>query len=181
MRASPRTRIAVYATALALLTTPLLLFLGCGGVSPGSTPSLQDPSQPAPPSRLVRESDGLLHDRALAGTVCAFATETGTCKSKCFPIEPLFKACGGDGQEYWFTKQYLLTKFSYGAILTRTDVDCGGANTYQLVKLVPNKPETAHDCADVRFDLGPSLNDRNWYFARPSPYPAASEDDLPAR
>jgi len=163
----PTVRVAVYAISLAILTVPLLILLGCGGGPEAALPQM-------PWQRVVRESDGLLHDRALAGMVCRYAMTTDTCEQRCYPIEPLFRACGtDDGLEYWYTAQGFLRQLTYGAIPTRVDTACGDT-TYQLVKLVPQqRPERAHDCTDPRFDISPSLHDRNWYRTKAPPFPAA--------
>lgn len=168
MRTPPRppVRAVVYFLSVVLLSLPLLL-LGCGVAPESQLPAM-------PWKRVVRESDGQLHDLALAGMVCKYAMTTDTCEPRCYPQEPLFRACGtDDGLEYWYTAQGFLRQLTYGAIVTRVDTACGDS-TYELVKLVPNqRPERAHDCVNERFDISPSLHDRNWYRAAKAPLPAA--------
>jgi len=129
--------------------------------------------------RLVVETDGLLHDRLMGGQVCKFLPTTGTCEKRCYPPEPTFRACGGDGIEYLYTRQYLTRVQTWGINRTRQDPACGGDETVTLVKLVQQTPEWAHPCDSPGEYSQSTLTDRIWYVARPPELEPATVKDIP--
>lgn len=136
--------------------------------------------------RLSIDSSGgtpVITDRLMGGQACAWMLNKA-CEERCFPVEPLYPACNGDGEILYYTKQLLSTKFVWGRVETLQDPACQGRSTNQLVELSfiakGERQGPVFVCGHRTQSLEPSLYDRNWYRAQVAELLPATVQDLPS-
>ena len=167
-------------------TTTLLLatLAACGSYAPGMPLAAVDAGSPidgaAPHPRLIVGPNGII-DTAL-GIPCAWGLDS-VCVKRCFPLEPLWPACDGQGRRYLYTRQGLTAVYRYGRETHRVNPACRGEDTQTLVALLPltdydiNHIVKPQSC-DGQYDYSANIRDRQWYLAGEPDIQAATTDDL---
>lgn len=168
-------------------TTTTLLFAtlaACGSYAPGEPRPVSDAGVPTvdamPHPRLLAGPDGI-NDTAI-GMPCAWALDSA-CVKRCFPLEPLWPACDGQGRRYLYTRQGLTAVYRYGRETHRANPTCRGEDTQALVALLPltdydiNHIVKPQSC-DGRYDYSSNIRDRQWYGVGEADIQAATTDDI---
>lgn len=168
-------------TTIAVLLATLA---ACGSYAPGMPLAAVDAGSPidgaAPHPRLIVGPNGII-DTA-RGIPCAWGLDS-VCVKRCFPLEPLWPACDGQGRRYLYTRQGLTAVYRYGRETHRVNPACRGEDTQTLVALLPltdydinhiSKPQSC----DGQYDYSANIRDRQWYLAGEPDIQAATTDDL---
>ena len=168
------------------ITTTLLLatIAACGSYAPEVPLATVDAGAQgdgaAPRPRLIIGPDGITD--TVLGMPCAWALDS-TCLKRCFPLEPLWPACDGQGRRYLYTRQGLTAVYRHGRETHRANPTCRGEDTQTLVALLPltdydiNHIVRPQSC-DGRYDYSANIRDRQWYGVGEADIQAATADEL---